>query len=635
MEGASGGAGSIDPTKKVHTVDELQSNSSDVKQVDGSAVLTFDSKAAVITMNYGNDVDCCDSEESSPSDVEDEEERGRTDSEINCSKQDGEVQSNGDNPVETNQEQSTESGIADVENHGRENNIETETIMQDEKHPDDDEEEYSNQLARMRSERFNPFNKVPFLEENHFDSTNTSKAVTVRSSRKSSGGPASFLESGIVLDSDHDPGHSSKSSETSDTMTESSLPSSFTDFEGELINAELGLTEDHFSHPEGYFGFTKVEELQLAIENCKEMAKEAPENSEKRKELIKKLVQLRMKLQELKEGPEEEEPDTKVTLGHRFKKKTTKTAKHHCEKCTSLIWGMIQTWYRCKGCGYTCHSKCMNSITRACISGKLATSAFVVNICPESGLASQSFRCAECKNQISTKMDTKCKILMVELRKPFEGAGGEARQCDYNGLYYCEECHWNDTEIVPARVVHNWDFEPRKVSRISRQFLRLMAKRAVIKIQDINPMLFNYVEELSQIRKIREDILMMKAYFVSCKNALENRILLRLKDRQHFVDNSDMYSLQDLRDTHDGVILAELHEIHSEFARHITEECKLCHARGFICELCQSDEILFPFDTLASICPKCNAVFHRVCFSRNNGECPKCLRFAERNTESQ
>lgn len=39
----------------------------------------------------------------------------------------------------------------------------------------------------------------------------------------------------------------------------------------------------------------------------------------------------------------------------------------------------------------------------------------------------------------------------------------EARQCDYTGQYYCSHCHWNDLAIIPARVVHNWDFEPRKV----------------------------------------------------------------------------------------------------------------------------------------------------------------------------
>lgn len=44
------------------------------------------------------------------------------------------------------------------------------------------------------------------------------------------------------------------------------------------------------------------------------------------------------------------------------------------------------------------------------------------------------------------------------------GVPSEARQCDYSGLYYCSSCHWNDLAVVPARAIHNWDFEPRKVA---------------------------------------------------------------------------------------------------------------------------------------------------------------------------
>ena len=43
------------------------------------------------------------------------------------------------------------------------------------------------------------------------------------------------------------------------------------------------------------------------------------------------------------------------------------------------------------------------------------------------------------------------------------GERSEARRCDYSGQYYCEECHWNDLVVIPARVVHNWDFSLYKV----------------------------------------------------------------------------------------------------------------------------------------------------------------------------
>ena len=44
-----------------------------------------------------------------------------------------------------------------------------------------------------------------------------------------------------------------------------------------------------------------------------------------------------------------------------------------------------------------------------------------------------------------------------------EAGFNEPRHCDYTGNYYCELCHWNDSMVSPARVLHNWDFDLRKV----------------------------------------------------------------------------------------------------------------------------------------------------------------------------
>ena len=39
-----------------------------------------------------------------------------------------------------------------------------------------------------------------------------------------------------------------------------------------------------------------------------------------------------------------------------------------------------------------------------------------------------------------------------------------------------------------------------QVCRASKQFLKLMARKPVIRVQDINPMLFNFVEELTDVK---------------------------------------------------------------------------------------------------------------------------------------
>ncbi|XP_008561719.1 PREDICTED: differentially expressed in FDCP 8 homolog isoform X2 [Galeopterus variegatus] len=417
---------------------------------------------------------------------------------------------------------------------------------------------------------------------------------------------------------------------------------------------DLGLSEDHFSRPVGLFLASDIQQLQQAIEECKQVILELPEQSEKQKDAVVRLIHLRLKLQELKD-PNEDEPNVRVLLEHRFYKEKSKSVKQTCDKCNTIIWGLIQTWYTCTGCYYRCHSKCLNLVSKPCVSSKVSHQAeYELNICPETGLDSQDYRCAECRVPISLR-----------------GVPSEARQCDYTGQYYCSHCHWNDLAVIPARVVHNWDFEPRKVSRSSMRYLALMVSRPVLRLREINPLLFNYVEELVEIRKLRQDILRMKPYFITCREAMEARLLL-----------------QDLLDVHMGRLGCSLTETHTLFAKHIKLDCEVgphprhgcgllqrqlfapspegqawqekllgpplapecplelvlicpptptlfpsrqrCQAKGFVCELCREGDVLFPFDSHTSVCSDCSAVFHRDCYYDNSTTCPRCARLTLR-----
>lgn len=65
---------------------------------------------------------------------------------------------------------------------------------------------------------------------------------------------------------------------------------------------DLCLSEDHFSHPVGLFLASDVQQLRQAIEECKQVILELPEQSEKQKDAVVRLIHLRLKLQELKVG---------------------------------------------------------------------------------------------------------------------------------------------------------------------------------------------------------------------------------------------------------------------------------------------------------------------------------------------
>ncbi|KAJ7374667.1 Differentially expressed in FDCP 8 [Desmophyllum pertusum] len=274
---------------------------------------------------------------------------------------------------------------------------------------------------------------------------------------------------------------------------------------------------------------------------------------------------------------------------------------------------MWQSLFTCSACNYHSHRRCLELIRRPCASRKVSISTYDLRICPETGLSSQQYKCAECRKQIRLT----------------KGERSEARMCDYSGQYFCEECHWNDLVVIPARVVHNWDFSTYRVSRQSKQFLALMLTRPQLKIERLNPALFKFVVELREVKRLREEILIMKKYFVTCREALESKLLLQLKDRQHFVDSANIYSLKDLIDVNSGLLLPFLTKIHSLFLTHIKSDCQLCQAKGFVCEICGKDEIIFAFDPHSTQCKDCRAVFHKICFK--SAFCPKCERRQKRS----
>lgn len=51
---------------------------------------------------------------------------------------------------------------------------------------------------------------------------------------------------------------------------------------------------------QGSFVASDIEQLKLAIEECKKLILELPEHSERQKDTVVKLIHLRLKLQELK-----------------------------------------------------------------------------------------------------------------------------------------------------------------------------------------------------------------------------------------------------------------------------------------------------------------------------------------------
>ena len=66
-------------------------------------------------------------------------------------------------------------------------------------------------------------------------------------------------------------------------------------------------------------------------------------------------------------------------------------------------------------------------------------------------------------------------------------------------MYYCCRCHGGKPSHVPARVVRNWDFEARGVSRTSARAISRHFRNACIQLDDVNPKLVQSLPALTKI----------------------------------------------------------------------------------------------------------------------------------------
>uniref|UniRef100_A0A914ZA85 Phorbol-ester/DAG-type domain-containing protein n=1 Tax=Panagrolaimus superbus TaxID=310955 RepID=A0A914ZA85_9BILA len=361
--------------------------------------------------------------------------------------------------------------------------------------------------------------------------------------------------------------------------------------------------------------FDKCDELHIAIDLCKKLLVEMGENEEsKRKHVLDFLIELKLELTQLEENLQNGESmeNARRWQGHEFQLQSVRGRNPYCETCVATIWRLAQAWRRCTKCGFRTHDKCIPNIIGQCAASIVSEPDFELEyrICPESTLNQQNYECYECHAAVGYE----------------EGTEAEPRLCDYTGKYYCRKCHWNDLMVIPARVIRNWDFEPRYVCRSSKKLLVVTDKKPIINLEKENPSLLQFIDAVNEVCKLRKQVMLMKCFFLCCRWARKLRILQHLNKYQHFVESSENYSLIDLQQIAKGTLLEELKTIVGIFKKHITEECETCKGNAFVCELCPSNEYIYPFSENSSICRHCCAVFHQQCFATVSRRCPRCAR---------
>ncbi|XP_022596834.1 pleckstrin homology domain-containing family M member 3 [Seriola dumerili] len=224
----------------------------------------------------------------------------------------------------------------------------------------------------------------------------------------------------------------------------------------------------------------------------------------------------------------------------------------------------------------------------------------------EKGLTAQSFRCAGCQ-------------------RPVGLSRGKAKVCYYSGWYYCQSCHQDNSFLIPARLLHNWDTSKHKVSKQAKEFLEFVYEEPLLDVQQLNPCLYEHCEPLSTVLRLRQQLQSLRAYLFSCRATVAEDLRRRIFPREYLLQHIHLYSMADLQQVIDGKLAPFLSKV-IKFASSHVFSCSLCREKGFICELCHNGQVIYPFQENATKrCDGCGAVFHAECRQKAQ-PCPRCVR---------
>ncbi|XP_065172084.1 run domain Beclin-1-interacting and cysteine-rich domain-containing protein [Atheta coriaria] len=227
--------------------------------------------------------------------------------------------------------------------------------------------------------------------------------------------------------------------------------------------------------------------------------------------------------------------------------------------------------------------------------------------CRKTIMEKQNYRCAGCGTRVATKYAAKF------------------RYCNYLGRYFCTGCHTNQVAIIPARVIHQWNFTRCSVSSFSYRLIEQMHTDPLFRVFQLNPKIGKLSRNMEVCKKYRLGLMYLKDYILTCRLAENIQDLIR-SEESYLSSDPDIYSLEDLIMIRTGELKNKLKYIVEVCCRH-TSECELCLARGFICEICKSAEVLFPWQMkIVSRCAQCGSCFHSKCWNKVDAPCARCCR---------
>ncbi|XP_055841296.1 run domain Beclin-1-interacting and cysteine-rich domain-containing protein isoform X2 [Episyrphus balteatus] len=205
------------------------------------------------------------------------------------------------------------------------------------------------------------------------------------------------------------------------------------------------------------------------------------------------------------------------------------------------------------------------------------------------------------------------------------------RYCTYLGKYHCTGCHRNQISAIPSKVLHLWDFKFYPVSVFAYRLLEQMWTYPLFYVPDLNPALYVKSKQLRNARLRRVQAQFVKEFITVCRFA-ENERTYFASVPDYITTDPDTWSMSDLIDSKTNTIHKSLQDLIQKCEEHIFD-CVLCTARGFICEFCRKEIVIYPWQAKVQRCDKCGSCYHSNCW-KSQFDCPKCQRLKSRLLET-
>ncbi|KFB39668.1 AGAP013392-PA-like protein [Anopheles sinensis] len=228
------------------------------------------------------------------------------------------------------------------------------------------------------------------------------------------------------------------------------------------------------------------------------------------------------------------------------------------------------------------------------------------------------------------KQGNRCEGCGIKVNKTYMS---RYRYCHYTGKFNCSGCHKNQMAIIPARVIHRWDFAALPVSVFAYRVLGDIWSTPLYRVNHLFPGLYSNVKMLRNVRQTRVNMKYVKDFIMNCRHSESLRSIFQ-EVPEYFTSDFDMWSMADFLAVKNGTLARILASIIARCEKHILS-CELCRARGFVCEKCigqkvvHGKHVLFPWQPKVFKCEQCGTCYHAECWRRDKS-CNRCYRMHQR-----